>query len=158
LTCTVSAGTRPAFFYEKWWGHPRFSSWRGEIEGSWDTKVQKISQYKFALCFENKASEPGYISEKITDCFCARCVPVYYGSKGTETLIPRDAWIDLRDFKNFAELARFLESMDEAHYNRYIAAIDRFMLSDRLDFFSTDHFYGVIADRLGFTGRHTRYE
>lgn len=142
----------PCIFYEKWFGHPRFASWRGEIDDTWDAKVHKIAAYKFALCFENNASEPGYISEKITDCFCARCVPVYYGSKGTEALIPRDAWIDLRDFKNFAELARYLESMDEAHYNRYIAAIDRFMLSDRLDFFSTDHFYGVIADRLGFTG------
>jgi len=140
----------PCIFYEKWFGHPRFASWRGEIDDTWDAKVHKIAAYKFALCFENNASEPGYISEKITDCFCARCVPVYYGSKGAEALIPRDAWIDLRDFKNFAELARFLESMDEALYNRYIAAIDRFMLSDRLDFFSTEHFYGVIADRLGF--------
>lgn len=140
----------PCIFYEKWFGYPRFSSWRGKIDDTWDAKAHKISAYKFALCFENNASEPGYISEKITDCFCARCVPVYYGSKGTESLIPRDAWIDLRDFKNFAELARFLENMDEAQHNRYIAAIDRFMLSDRLDFFSTDHFYRVIADRLGF--------
>ena len=92
----------------------------------------------------------GYISEKITDCFCARCVPVYYGSKGTESLIPRDAWIDLREFRSFAALGTFLSGMDEAQYSRYIAAIDRFMRSDRLDFFSTEHFYGAIADRLGF--------
>lgn len=140
----------PRVFYERWFGRPVFASWRGEINDTWDAKVHKIAAYKFALCFENNASEPGYISEKITDCFCARCVPVYYGSKGIEQLIPREAWIDLRDFRNLAELAHFLENMDEAHYNRYIAAIDQFMLSERLDFFSTDHFHGVIADRLGF--------
>ena len=139
---------KPCVFYERVLGHPMFASWRGEIEDSWDAKVRTIAKYKFALCFENSASEPGYISEKITDCFCARCVPIYYGSKGTDELIPRDAWIDLRDFRNFRELARFIEEMDEARYNRYIGAIDRFMASDRLSFFSTDHFCGVIADRL----------
>jgi len=141
----------PCIFYEKWFGCPRFSSWRGEIDDTWDAKVGKIAAYKFALCFENNASEPGYISEKITDCFCARCVPVYYGSKGIEALIPRDAWIDLHDFHDFAELGAFLEGMDGDRYNRYLAAIDRFMLSDGLDFFSTDHFYGAIAERLGFS-------
>lgn len=142
----------PCVSFEKWFGHPQFSSWRGEIEGSWDEKVRKISGYKFALCFENNASEPGYISEKITDCFCARCVPVYYGCKEASDLIPRDAWIDLRDFSSFAELDTFLRGMDETCYNRYVEAIDRFMRSDRLDFFSTEHFFGVIADRLGFRG------
>jgi len=140
----------PCVSFEKWLGHPRFASWRGEIQGSWDAKVRAIAGYKFALCFENNASQPGYISEKITDCFCARCVPVYYGCKEAGELIPRDAWIDLRDFRNFAELGLFLTNMDEARYNRYIAAIDRFMLSDGLDYFSTGHFYRAIADRLGF--------
>jgi hypothetical protein len=141
----------PCIGYERWFGYPTFVSWRGLIAGSWDAKVQQIAQYKFALCFENNASEPGYISEKITDCLCARCVPVYYGSKGTGELIPKDAWIDLRDFRNFRALADYLRSMDERRYRQYVAAIDRFMLSERLDYFSTDHFYGVIADRLGFT-------
>lgn len=140
----------PCISYEKWFGYPRFPSWRGEIDDTWDAKVHKIASYKFALCFENNASEPGYISEKLTDCFCARCVPVYYGSKGTERLIPRDAWIDVRDFRTLADLGTFLGGMDETCYHRYMAAIDRFMRSDRLDFFSTDHLFGVIADRLGF--------
>jgi len=143
----------PCIFYEKWFGHPRFSSFRGEIDDTYEAKVCAIAKYKFALCFENNASEPGYISEKITDCLCARCVPIYYGSKGTEEMIPRDAWIDMRDFHDFGELCAFLLSIDEARYNRYVEAIDRFMASDRLDFFSTDHFCGVIADHLGFPER-----
>ncbi len=140
----------PCICYEYWFGCPQFVSWRGVIQGSWDAKVNKIASYKFALCFENNASEPGYISEKITDCFCARCVPVYYGSRGIEELIPRDAWIDMRAFRSFSELGDYLSAMDETHYNRYIEAIDRFMKSEKLDFFSTNHFCSVIADRLGF--------
>lgn len=139
---------KPCICYEKWFGHPKFASWRGEIAGTWDAKVRKMAEYKFALCFENNASEPGYISEKIIDCFCARCVPVYFGSQRTDERIPRDTWIDLRDFRNFTELRLFLEGMDESIYGRYIDAINRFMMSERLDFFSTDHFYGVIAGRL----------
>lgn len=141
----------PCIGYERWFGHPVFSSWRGVIAGSWDDKVREVAKYKFALCFENNASEPGYISEKITDCFCARCVPVYYGSKGTDELIPRNAWIDLRDFRGFRDLAAFLRGMDERRYEEYIGAIDDFMRSDRLDYFSTAHFYRVIAGRLRFS-------
>jgi hypothetical protein len=139
----------PRYFYERWFGYPRFSSWRGEIMNTSDAKVRRIADYKFALCFENNASEPGYISEKITDCFCARCVPVYYGSPGIEEMIPHDTWIDLRDFRSFAELGFFLSNMDEAAYKQYINAIDRFMKSDQIKFFSTDHLFRVIAARMG---------
>lgn len=141
---------RPAVFYEKWLGFSKFHSYRGEIPDSFDDKVKAMAAYRFALCFENNASEPGYISEKITDCFCARCVPVYYGSKGAEELIPRGAWIDLREFRDFKELGDYLEAMDETRYRQYIAAIDAFMASERLNFFSTDNWFRVIADRLGF--------
>jgi hypothetical protein len=142
----------PCIFYEKWFGYPRFSSWRGMIDDTCDAKVHEIAKYKFALCFENNASEPGYISEKITDCFCARCVPIYYGSKGTEELISRDAWIDLRDFRDFEALGSYLANMDEKRYSLYIDAIDRFMMSNRLEFFSQVNLYRTIADRLGFPG------
>ncbi len=141
---------RPCIFYEKWLGHPTYASWRGEIEDSWDAKVRKIAEYKFALCYENNASEPGYISEKLTDCLCARCVPVYYGSAGTDELVPRDAWIDARTFHSNRELGLFLRDMDASRYNRYIEAIDRFMAGSGIDYFSTAHFNGCIADRLGF--------
>ena len=140
---------KPCIFYEKWFGHPVFASWRGEIAGSWDAKVRQIAQYKFALCFENNASEPGYISEKILDCFCARCVPVYLGSPGTESRIPQDAWIDFRQFSDFKSLSLFLQRMDVASYCRYVRSIDKFMNGSSLDFFSTDHLYETIAVRLG---------
>lgn len=139
---------QPRNVIEKWAGYSPFQSWRGAISGSWDEKINVIAKYKFALCFENNVSQPGYISEKITDCFCARCVPVYYGSPGTEKMIPHDTWIDLRDFRGFAELGIFLNNMNESAYNQYISAIDRFMASDQIKFFSTDQFHQVLADRL----------
>jgi len=141
---------QPCGSFERWFGCPVFESWRGEIENSWDAKVRKLAEYRFALCFENNAAAPGYISEKMLDCLCARCVPVYYGSKGTENRIPRDAWIDLRDFRNFSDLHLFLDGIDEVAYAKYMRAVELFMASDQLAFFSTNHLFGVIADRLGF--------
>jgi hypothetical protein len=138
----------PCVFYEKWWGHPIFNSWRGKIQGGWDDKINQIAQYKFAICFENSTWQPGYISEKILDCFCARCIPIYYGSSGIEKLIPKDTWIDFRDFRDLNDLATFLEKMSEENYQSYITAIDRFLDSEEISFFSTDHFNRVLADTL----------
>ncbi len=139
---------QPYGFLEKWLGHKVFKSWKGIIPGAWDEKVRQISKYKFSICFENSTGQPGYISEKIFDCFCARCVPIYCGSKGVETIIPRDAWINMRDFRDFNALAVFLEEMNEDTYAQYLVAIDCFMQSDQMKFFSTEHFYQIIADRL----------
>jgi len=44
-------------------------------------KVRFLSQYRFAVCFENvatRASE-GYVTEKVTDAMASGCVPLYWG-------------------------------------------------------------------------------
>jgi hypothetical protein len=139
---------QPAIFYEKWFRIPIFSSFRGPIKEGFDEKIKVLSTYKFCLCFENNVSEPGYISEKITDCFCARCVPIYFGSEGVEQLIPKNAWINFRDFSGFNELSRYLASMDEAMHQNYLNGIDNFLLSPQSDYFSTEHFCAALANRL----------
>ena len=136
-------------------GAHRLASYRGPIDGGYDAKVKVIAGYKYALCFENNASQPGYISEKIIDCFCARCVPVYYGWKGAGDYLPEGAWIDLRKFKDLAGLEAFLEGIDETRYAQYIQAIDRFMQGGDVGFFSMSHFFKVIAARLGAPGLAT---
>lgn len=141
---------KPVTSFEKRFGFHRFSSYRGEISGAWDEKVAVMSRYKFALCFENNASQPGYVSEKITDCFCARCVPIYYGAPGVEDLIPQDCWIDARQFRNFHEMQSFILGMTPERHAEYLSAIDDFMHSPALDFFSTDHYFTTLAEGLGF--------
>ena len=143
----------PAVFYEKWFGFPRYQCYRGVLNGSWDGKVATMANYKFALCFENNARQPGYISEKITDCFCARCVPVYYGSDGASDLIPQECWIDFRKFGDLDELADFIVGMPSSRHAEYLAAIEDFMHSPRLDFFSTEHYFRTLADGLGLVRR-----
>ena len=109
-----------------------------------------MSHYKFALCFENNASQPGYVSEKITDCLCARCVPIYYGSPGVEDLIPKSCWIDARQFRNFREMQSFILGITPAQHANYLLAIEEFMHSSALGYFSTEHYFTTLAEGLGF--------
>ncbi len=52
---------------------PRYPSYKGPIE----SKKEIYKRYKFAICYENARDIPGYITEKIFDCFFAGCVPLY---------------------------------------------------------------------------------
>ena len=139
---------QPCVFYEKWFGFPRLNTFRRPTH-SYAEKPELLSRYRFTLCIENNITQPGYISEKITDSFCARCVPVYCGWQGINNLIPRDAWIDMRDFRTPADLGAFLAGMDAATHQRYLDAIDRFIQSDAARFFTPANFFGTIATRLG---------
>jgi hypothetical protein len=131
--------------YGRGWEEMGFVNWRGQIEGTYDDKIAKMSSYRFAICYESNAHEPGYISEKIFDCFCARCVPIYYGSLGVDRLIPENCFIDRRKFASFRDLGAFLLSITKDQYVAYIHAIEKFLHSEEVRFFSSEHFYDTIA-------------
>jgi len=139
----------PNVWYEKVFGYPKFKCWRGVLPGGSAGKADKMAHYKFAICYENNASQPGYISEKITDCFAARCVPIYLGSAGIEKRIPRACYIDRKDFKSYAELERFIVGMSEAEHATYIQATNAFLNSPAADYFSSDFYFRQLAKGLG---------
>ena len=56
-------------------------------------KIKTLSQYKYALCFEN-VSQPGYITEKIIDCLVAGTVPIYMGAPDIWKRVPNQAMLD----------------------------------------------------------------
>ncbi len=58
-------------------------SYKNNMEGftlpfGHEEEIAYLSQYKFALCFEN-SSAPGYCTEKIILAYLAGCIPVYWG-------------------------------------------------------------------------------
>lgn len=143
----------PIVWYEKILGYPRYRCWRGFLPGGVEAKLEKMTHYRFALCFENNASQPGYVSEKIVDCLCARCVPIYLGSAGIERRIPRACFIDYRDFGSPGALEDFIVGMDEVTHGGYLAAIEEFLRSPSADFFTSDHNLRQIARGLGLRRR-----
>lgn len=108
---------------EKILGFKTYSTYKGKIIN----KIKVLSGYKYCLCFESLTNVKGFITEKIFDCFKARCVPIYWGASDIEEHIPKECFIDFRDFGDYEKLLRFLDSISERKYNRYINNIERLL-------------------------------
>jgi len=107
--------------WDRWWS--RNSLWlpywrhRGTLmsiyKGACGSKYEVLSQYNFALCFENMLMK-GYITEKIFDCLYAGTIPLYLGATDIADLIPEDAYIDCRRFSSWQALHDKIMAMSDA--------------------------------------------
>lgn len=82
----------------------------GGYLGRCENKLETISDYQFSICFENMIW-PGYMTEKIIDCFVAGTIPLYWGAPDIETLIPKEAFIDMRNFSSFEQVESYINAM-----------------------------------------------
>jgi hypothetical protein len=110
-------------------------------------KLSLLARYRFALVFENTGFG-GYISEKLFDCFYARCVPIYSGAPDVAQYIPPAAFIDVRQFPSFPELERFLRQITEEDARRYIDAAHAFLISPAFEEWCADRFARDLVDAL----------
>jgi hypothetical protein len=120
-------------------------SYRGELPVF--EKVSTLSRYRFALCFENTAF-PGYVTEKIFDCFRAGCIPVYLGAPDITSLIPAGAFIDARDFSDLTGLESFMRHLRREVASDYVTAATDFMNSQRAEQFTQGHFVREVSSVL----------
>lgn len=130
---------------EKIFGFKKYSTYKGEV----DNKIKLLSNFKYCLCFENITDVNGYITEKIFDCFKAKCIPIYWGASNIEKYIPKDCFIDFREFLDFNELLIFLDSIDEIKYNSYIKNIEK-LLADKkfIEPWSEDGFIKFFSEKI----------
>lgn len=87
-------------------------AWAGSNDYS--EKFETLSKYRFCLCFEN-CGFPGYITEKIYDCFLAGTIPVYLGAPDVSDRFPPDSYVDYRRFGSPEKLLAYLDSLDTTH-------------------------------------------
>lgn len=113
--------------------------------GSVEDKYRKLSEYNFALAFEN-CQLSGYITEKIFDCFFAGTVPIYLGAPDIKEYIPENCFIDMRKFKNYEELRKFLKSLTEADIQNYKENGRRFLESEKYTPFTKEHFAKIFVE------------
>jgi hypothetical protein len=81
-------------------------------------KLEKLNTFRFNICFENCYHELwswDYITEKIFDCFKAKCVPIYYGAFNIEQIIPEEFFIDYRKY-NYGELNTLLADFPKQRF------------------------------------------
>jgi len=129
-------GTKPLKEY--------FASYKGKVE----SKKDIYSRYKFAICYENAKDIPGYITEKIFDCFFAGCVPVYLGAPNITDYIPSNCFIDKRKFTTYDELYHYLTNITEEEYTAYLNSIKNFLKSDKAFRFSAEYFVKILVDNI----------
>ena len=123
---------------------PHYSSYRGEIT----LKRMILEQYKFSICYENVRDIPGYITEKIFDCFFAGCVPIYLGASNVTDYIPEYTFIDKRKFSDYSELFDYLNQLSEDDYTQYLYAIEEFIRSEKILPFGAKYFVNLIIHEM----------
>lgn len=137
-------------FYGSGWeikGHPCY---RGRAE----VKAQVYHQYRFAICFENIGGLKGYVTEKILDCLTSGIVPIYLGAENIEQYIPKDCYIDYREYATYQSLALKLLSIDENEYQAYLDNAHKYLKSNRIEAFSgakyADYIIEAVSKRKEF--------
>lgn len=104
---------------------PARPSYRGAVAA----KRPVLENYKFAICYENARGIPGYITEKIFDCFFAGVIPVYLGAPDIAEKVPARCFVDRRDFRTYEALYSYLKAMPESEADARLAAARAFLSS-----------------------------
>lgn len=101
------------------------------VGGPVPNKIEFMKPYKFCIAYEN-CSYPGYVTEKIMDCFYAGCIPIYWGSPLIHLDFNPDRILNRMNFKSDDDfIARILElDRNPKEYQEFI----------RLPIFSNNHF------------------
>jgi len=120
---------------------PTRPSYRGVIA----EKRPLIEKYTFSICYENAREIPGYITEKIFDCLFSGNIPVYWGAPDIEEFVPKNCFVDRRDFRTHDELYAYLKGLSHEDQLGYLEAARKYIFSPKAYQFSDRSF----AETLG---------
>lgn len=112
-----------------------------------ESKLDTIRSYRYGLCIEN-AKFPGYVTEKIMDCFVAGVVPLYIGAPDVARYIPPECYIDLRKYADWNALLDDLNAMSEADAMAMIECGQNFLRSENGRRYSYEGFAALMQDIL----------
>ena len=125
------------------WSQKEHSSYKGIV----DDKLETLSKYKYAVCYENMCGIKGYVTEKIFDCFFSNVIPIYWGADNIEDYVPQNCFIDRRDFSTFECLYQYLNEITEEEYAQKLENIHNYLLSERFtSMFSVDSYIKRMID------------
>ena len=122
----------------------RYERYKGPVE----SKNEVLKGYKFAICYENAQMIPGYITEKIFDCFFAGCVPVYWGAPNITEHIPEDCFIDRTKFNTHEELYSYMNNMTPNEFRMIQRNIKNYLFSQKADPYRAENFANVLVRNI----------
>jgi alpha(1,3/1,4) fucosyltransferase len=143
---TTDADERPATLGRMIKGlfKERFRTYRGKVE----RKRPILERYYFSICYENVMGVSGYITEKIFDSVIAGCVPVYLGAGNVQDWVPRECFIDKREFDGYPALYAYLSGMPAEQYESHLRSMERFLASEKASCFGIDQFVTTVSTVL----------
>ncbi|MEO8456122.1 MAG: glycosyltransferase family 10, partial [Sphingomicrobium sp.] len=97
--------------------------------------------------FEN-AAMPGWLTEKLFDNLRVGTIPIYWGATDIASLMPPDCYIDMREFRGYPDLLKYLKSLDRNAIMAYREAGRGFLESPKFEPFSKERFAGLFRDML----------
>ena len=124
--------------------HRPFATYRGLVTH----KREVLDRARFCICYENSRGSPGYLTEKIFDCFTSGCVPVYIGTRHSAHPIPPACYIDGDAFQTPADMRRFLDQVTPAQFAAYQAAMRAFLASPAAQAFTNDHWCASLVQQI----------
>jgi len=112
-----------------------------------DDKLETLSRMKFSICFENFRF-PGYITEKIFDCFFTGTVPIYLGAPDIENYVPTNCFVDASQFGSFSEMNDFIRSMSSEKIKELLENANDFLNSSAYEKFTDRYFANQILNSI----------
>lgn len=110
------------------------------VSNGTNRKLDIISKYRFTISVENFQGNKDYISEKIFESMMSGSVPVYLGEEKIHDVIPADAFVDVRKFKNHLELLKYLQKCPESEWQKMYLSGQEYLSSSNAKAFSTDEY------------------
>lgn len=146
---TVTPSVLRRVAYRAWavkqrlWPDPLYTAAASANRGPAISKSATLAEYRFCLCFENSVLK-GWMTEKLFDCFFAGTVPIYWGAPDVLAWVPAECFIDMRMFKDFAELRTFLHALTPAEEQRYREAARDYLTSEQFTPFRVGTFVDLV--------------
>lgn len=78
--------------------------------GKCEDKISTISNYRFCFAIENH-SYPSYFTEKLIEAIHAGCVPVYLGAPDVCSIVPKECFLDIRNYSSIETLKKTMLGM-----------------------------------------------
>lgn len=116
----------PIDIFGKGWGY--LERFKKNYFGVVEDKIKKLGEYKFCLVFENHKS-PYYITEKIFDSLKAGCIPIYFGCKEINTLVPEELYIRINLLEKLDTIFQRLNSITDEDYKLFIKKTKKYFES-----------------------------
>ena len=112
---------------------------RNPIDDKWDA----LYPYKFSIAIEN-SSLPDYWTEKISDCFMAYTIPIYYGCTNIDEYFPAGSFlkIDINDIQG--SIQKIKEAISGDYYEKNFSAL----MEARNLYLTKYHFFPCIANLI----------